>query len=114
MLKLFHIAVWLFAMTLSVRPAYASVTPAPPCDVLYHLRIAPTAGARIAPSSMRNVIGSVCPLMTGANSGMLTLLRSRAVATTSTSAAPSWLGPGSPGARGVLPVGGHNGLGLQL
>src|SRR2546430_15475942 len=37
MLKLFHAATWLFAMTLSVRPAYASVTPAPPCDVLYQV-----------------------------------------------------------------------------
>src|SRR5881409_1403678 len=89
MLKLFHDATWLLAMTLSVRPAYASVTPAPPCDVLYQVRIAPRARARIAPSSMRNVIGSVCPLMTGTNSAVLTLLRSRPVATTSTSACPS-------------------------
>src|SRR5438876_884457 len=58
----------------------------PPCDVLYQVRIAPRARARIAPSSMRNVIGSVCPLMTGTNSAVLTLLRSRPVATTSTSA----------------------------
>src|SRR5207245_1603247 len=80
MLKLFHAATWLFAMTLSVRPAYASVTLAPPCDVLYQVCIAPTARARIVPSSIRKVIGSVCPLTTGTNSAVLTLLRSRAVA----------------------------------
>src|SRR2546427_8514822 len=95
MLKLFQAATWLFAMTLSVRPAYASVTPAPPCDVLYQVCIAPTARARIAPSSIRKVIGSVCPLTTGTNSAVLTLLRSRPVATTSTSACPSSVLPNS-------------------
>src|SRR2546425_7075374 len=70
MLKLFQAATWLFAMTLSVRPAYASVTPAPPCDVLYQVCIAPTARARMAPSSIRKVIGSVCPLTTGTNSAV--------------------------------------------
>src|SRR5436190_1433063 len=47
MLKLFHDATWLLAMTLSVRPAYASVTPAPPCDALHQVRFAPTASARV-------------------------------------------------------------------
>src|SRR2546428_12103387 len=43
MLKLFHAATWLLAMTVSVGPGYGSSPPVGPCVVLNQVRMAPMA-----------------------------------------------------------------------
>src|SRR5712692_8237527 len=85
MLKLFHAATWLLAMTVSVGPGYGSSPPVGPCVVLNHVRMAPMAIAC-------TVAGSVSSRAESGAFGFFTLRVSHPPARTRAATRPSTSG----------------------